>query len=155
MLAKRVATAFGLYGPLIRIWVLLFPFFAVLQPDDLQVILSSKKHTEKVFIYRLMYNFLGKGLITSSGEKWNVHRKLIQPMFHLTILERFIGTFADASQTLFENLRASENEEVNIAKYINNCVINILNGTIKVQNSSISNNFRFLLLNRSGSGCTG
>nr|XP_014087247.1 probable cytochrome P450 4aa1 [Bactrocera oleae] len=130
MLAKRVATAFGLYGPLIRIWVLLFPFFAVLQPDDLQVILSSKKHTEKVFIYRLMHNFLGKGLITSSGEKWNAHRKFIQPMFHLTILERFIGTFADASQTLFENLHVSANQEVNIAKYINNCVIDILNEAV-------------------------
>ncbi|XP_067631159.1 probable cytochrome P450 4aa1 [Eurosta solidaginis] len=130
MLAKRVATAFGLYGPLIRIWVLLFPFFVVLQPDDLQIILSSKKHTEKVFIYKLMHNFLGKGLITSSGEKWNAHRKFIQPMFHLTILERFIGTFADASQVLFENLKASGCEEVNIAKYINNCVIDILNEAV-------------------------
>ncbi|XP_053964488.1 probable cytochrome P450 4aa1 [Anastrepha ludens] len=130
MLAKRVATAFGLYGPLIRIWVLLFPFFAVLQPDDLQVILSSKKHTEKVFIYKLMHNFLGNGLITSSGEKWNAHRKFIQPLFHLTILERFIGTFADASGALFENLQASANEEINIAKYINSCVMDILNEAV-------------------------
>ncbi|XP_017484281.1 PREDICTED: probable cytochrome P450 4aa1 [Rhagoletis zephyria] len=130
MLAKRVATAFGLYGPLIRIWVLLFPFFVVLQPDDLQVILSSKKHTEKVFIYKLMHNFLGNGLITSSGEKWNAHRKFIQPLFHLTILERFIGTFADASQALFENLHASASEEINIAKFINNCVMDILNEAV-------------------------
>lgn len=126
---KRAAKAFDLYGSLVRIWVLLFPFFVVLQPEDLQVILSSKKHTNKVFIYRLMHNFLGDGLITSSGNKWSTHRKLIQPAFHLSLLEKFIDTFVDASQSLNEHLDASALDmEVNIAKYVNNCVVDVLNG---------------------------
>jgi cytochrome P450 family 4 len=32
-----------------------------------QVILSSNENTEKVFLYKLLHNFLGEGLITSSG----------------------------------------------------------------------------------------
>ena len=125
---EQVAKAFMMYGSIVRVWVLLFPFFVVLQPDDLQLILSSKKHTNKVFFYRLMHNFLGNGLITSSGDKWHNHRRLIQPTFHLSILERFIGTFADASQALYESLDAIANQEINIAKYVNNCVVDILNG---------------------------
>lgn len=128
VLRKRVANAFRLYGSVVRVWVMLFPFFVVLEPDDLQVILSSKKHTNKVFLYKLMHNFLGNGLITSSGEKWSHHRRLIQPAFHLSILEKFIATFADASQAMYENLEATENQEINIAQYVNNCVIDILNG---------------------------
>lgn len=129
VMRKRAANAFDLYGSLVRIWVLLFPFFVVLQPEDLQVILSSKKHTNKVFIYRLMHNFLGNGLITSSGDKWSTHRKLIQPAFHLSLLEKFIDTFVDASQSLNEHLDASALDmEVNIAKYVNNCVVDVLNG---------------------------
>lgn len=126
---KWAANAYKLYGSLVRIWVILFPFFAVLQPEDLQVILSSKKHTNKVFFYRLMHNFLGDGLITSSGAKWSNHRRLIQPAFHLSLLEKFIDTFVDASQSLYENLGAPEvGSPINIAKYVNNCVVDILNG---------------------------
>lgn len=129
VMRKWAAKAFDLYGSLVRVWVLLFPFFAVLQPEDLQVILSSKKHTNKVFFYRLMHNFLGDGLITSSGSKWSDHRRLIQPAFHLSLLEKFIDTFVDASQSLYENLDASAaGTEINIAKYVNSCVLDILNG---------------------------
>lgn len=62
-----------LYGRIVRVWVLIFPFFAITNPEDLQTVLSSKKHTEKIFFYKLLHNFLGNGLITSSGKKLKVH----------------------------------------------------------------------------------
>ncbi|KAL7737593.1 hypothetical protein ACLKA6_007707 [Drosophila palustris] len=131
LMSNDAVKAINLYGSIVRIWVLLFPFFLVLQPEDLQVILSSKKHTNKVFFYKLMHNFLGNGLITSSGLRWSTHRKLIQPAFHLNLLEQFIGTFVDASQSLNEHLDASALDmEINIAKYVNNCVIDILNEAV-------------------------
>uniref|UniRef100_A0A1B0FKK0 Cytochrome P450 n=1 Tax=Glossina morsitans morsitans TaxID=37546 RepID=A0A1B0FKK0_GLOMM len=129
-LRNTVNTAFGLYGSLIRVWVLFFPFFLVLQPDDLQLILASKKHTNKTFFYRFMHNFLGNGLITRNGEQWHTHRRLIQPTFHLSFLERFISTFADASQSLFESLDPLDNQEINVTKYVNNCVLDILNEAV-------------------------
>ncbi|XP_060657276.1 probable cytochrome P450 4aa1 [Drosophila nasuta] len=131
LMQNRAANAFTLYGSLIRIWVLFLPFFVVLEPEDLQVILSSKKHTNKVFIYKLMHNFLGEGLITSSGSKWSTHRKLIQPAFHHSLLYKFIDTFVDASQSLNEILDASAiNKDINIAHYMNNCVVDILNEAV-------------------------
>ncbi|XP_005176034.1 probable cytochrome P450 4aa1 [Musca domestica] len=130
LMRQHAAKAKELYGSLVRIWVLLFPFFMVLQPDDLQMILSSKKHTNKVFFYRFMYNFLGKGLITNSGDKWHTHRRLIQPTFHLSILERFIGTFADASQALYEKLDPLVGQNINIANFVNDCIIDILNEAV-------------------------
>lgn len=128
MVSKYLAPAYNLYGPLIRVWILLFPFLVVLQPEDLQLILSSKKHTDKTFFYKLMHNFLGNGLITSNGDRWAVHRRLIQPTFHLSILERFIDTFADASQALCDSLQNSVTNEIDIGKYANICVMDILNG---------------------------
>lgn len=72
VLKKYVKPAESLYGRLIRVWVLLFPFFAITDPEDLQMVLSSRKHTEKIFVYKLLHNFLGNGLITSSGERHRV-----------------------------------------------------------------------------------
>lgn len=68
MLQTVVKPAEELYGTIVRVWVLIFPFFAVISPEDLQIILSSGKHTEKIFFYKLLHNFLGNGLITSSGK---------------------------------------------------------------------------------------
>lgn len=68
VLEKVVKPAEELYGNIVRVWVLIFPFFAVISPEDLQPILSSGKHTEKIFFYKLLHNFLGNGLITSSGK---------------------------------------------------------------------------------------
>ncbi|KAH8261366.1 hypothetical protein KR044_007961, partial [Drosophila immigrans] len=131
LMSKYAATAFNMYGSLVRVWVLFFPFVVVLQPDDLHAILSSKKHTNKVFLYKMMHNFLGEGLITSSGSKWSTHRKLVQPAFHHSLLEKFIGTFVDAAQSLNEHLDASaQGKDINIATYVNNCVLDLLNEAV-------------------------
>lgn len=74
VLTHLVSPAYSKYGPLARVWVLFFPFFAILHPNDLQTVLSSTKHTEKNFFYKLLHNFLGSGLITSTGEY--LHLKL-------------------------------------------------------------------------------
>ncbi|XP_059620429.1 probable cytochrome P450 4aa1 [Phlebotomus argentipes] len=129
VMANDAAKAFSLYGTLIRIWVTIVPAFIVLDPQDLQTILSSRKHTGKTFFYKLLHNFLGNGLITSSGDKWSVHRKLIQPSFHLNILEKFIGTFNDSSQCLLDKFQAVEGE-INITDFVNNCVLDILNEAV-------------------------
>lgn len=122
-----MATAYKTYGPLGRVWLSIFPYFVVFEPEHLQLILGSKKHTEKTFFYRLLHNFLGDGLITSSGMKWQTHRKYIQPIFHKSVLEKFIGTFADSSQCLIDRIKNAP-EVINVTTFVNDCVLDILNG---------------------------
>lgn len=126
VLTNRIEKGFKMYGPVVRLWLAVFPFFVVFEPEHLQLILGSQKHTEKSFFYKLLHNFLGDGLITSSGDKWLMHRKLLTPTFHLTILEKFIRTFADSAQCLQDRLRG--HHEINITSFINDCVLDILNG---------------------------
>lgn len=119
-----------MYGPILRVWMSIFPFFVVIEPEYLQTILGSQKHTEKAFFYKLLHNFLGDGLITSSGNKWSSHRKYLQPTFHLNILEKFIGTFAESAKCLHTKLK--DLDEINITNLINDCVLDILNGKIQI-----------------------
>lgn len=83
-----------------------------------------------------------------SGTKWSSHRKLIQPSFHLSILEKFIGTFADSSQVLLEKLKDAP-AEINVTQFVNNCVLDILNEAVlgvpvmrKNRNDMIESPFR-------------
>lgn len=106
-------------------------------PEHLQIILGSQKHTEKSFFYKLLHNFLGEGLITSSGKKWLLHRKMLTPTFHLNILESFIKTFSDGAQSLNEKLK--HQYEINITSFVNECVLDILNGKRYILHKTIYN----------------
>lgn len=66
-------------------------------------------------------------MITASGEKWVSHRKYIQPIFHLSILEKFVETFVDSAQCLRDKLGRAP-EVLNITHFVNDCVLDILNG---------------------------
>lgn len=128
VLDKRALHSARKYGGITRIWFFFFPFFVVFDPEYLQVILGSKRHTNKSSFYKFLHNFLGDGLITSSGEKWSSHRRYIQPAFHLHILEKFIETFADSAQCLSSKLNYLVDGPLNITSIVNECVIDILNG---------------------------
>ncbi|XP_037045955.1 probable cytochrome P450 4aa1 [Bradysia coprophila] len=129
LLTQHVGSGYKKYGSLVRVWVLFFPFFAIIDPHDLQTVLSSSKHTEKIFFYKLLHNFLGNGLITSTGERWSNHRKMIQTSFHTNILEKFLETFLSASDVLIEKLNVAP-KELNITHFVNNCVMDILNEAV-------------------------
>jgi cytochrome P450 family 4 len=118
------------YGAFCRIWLSVFPIFIVFDPELLQNILGARKHTDKSFFYKFLHNFLGNGMITASGDKWISHRKYLQPVFHLSILEKFVETFVDSAQCLRDKLSRAP-EVLNITQFVNDCVLDILNGERK------------------------
>lgn len=126
VLTDYVAPAHRLYGRFARAWLFVIPLFIITDPVDIQTILSSSKHTDKIFVYRFMHNFLGNGLITSNGNQWRKHRRQMQPMFHRDALERFVGGFSRAAQRMVDSI--DDIDEVNVAKVVNACVLDVLNG---------------------------
>lgn len=55
-----------------------------------EVLVSKAKHyTRKTRVYRAMTEFLGHGILTTEGEDWRVHRRIVQPAFHKQRLARF------------------------------------------------------------------
>lgn len=118
------------YGRVFRIWLTGLPYVMIMEPEDIQVVLSSMKHTRKIFFYKLLDNFLGKGLITRDVVTWRTHRKFLQPAFHLHILERFTTTFAECSHHLMNDFLQKDSQEINITSFINDSVYDILSETV-------------------------
>ncbi|XP_026671977.1 probable cytochrome P450 4aa1 isoform X2 [Ceratina calcarata] len=126
----RLANENQLYGRVIRIWLTVVPYAMFLEPEDIQAVLSSTKHTRKVFLYKLLDNFLGKGLITRDAKTWRVHRKFLQPAFHLHILEKFTSTFAECADHLMNEFLEKNDQQINITTFINDAVYDILRETV-------------------------
>jgi hypothetical protein len=54
---------------------------------------------------------------------------VIQPSFHLSVLEGFVSTFYNSAELMVEKIKArSDLSEINITSPINDCVFNILHG---------------------------
>src|SRR5690606_2462605 len=50
---------------------------------------KMKHYTRKTRVYEAMAEFLGRGILTTEGEDWRRHRRIVQPAFHKRRLESF------------------------------------------------------------------
>ncbi|XP_001604044.1 cytochrome P450 4C1 [Nasonia vitripennis] len=70
-------------------WVGTQPIVILRRPQQMEVILPSNTLITKAATYDYMKPWLGDGLVTSTGELWFSHRRLITPAFHFGVLEEY------------------------------------------------------------------
>jgi cytochrome P450 len=72
---------------------------------------------------------LGEGLLTSEGELWRRHRRLIQPSFHRERLARFTGVVVDEAHTLMDRWRVGV-ASVNVVREMTDLTLGVLGRTL-------------------------
>lgn len=125
-----MATAPERYGRLCGIWISLVPAFVLFDPTDVQRVLSSARHSRKMFAYRFLRSFLGAGLLTINGEKWRQHHRLIAPALRQRKLVEFVAVFARASARMVDRLEAVIDSDVNVTVEANEYVVQVLHGEL-------------------------
>ncbi|EDW00775.1 probable cytochrome P450 4d14 [Drosophila grimshawi] len=78
--------------------------FITADPRMIEAVLSSQKPITKNKLYNLLTDWLGTGLLLSTGKKWFKRRKIITPTFHFKILEQFVEVFDQQSAVMVEKL---------------------------------------------------
>lgn len=76
--------------------------------------------------YHFLEDFVGTGLLTSTGGKWHKRRKLLTPSFHFTILERFIDTFRNESVKFVKDLMPLVGQRLVLQQHIPKATLNII-----------------------------
>lgn len=117
----------------------------------LQAILSSNSLITKAQEYDVLRNWLGDGLLLSSGEmmvgpksiishysffiilpgkKWYLHRKALTPAFHFKILEQFTDIFDQQSDILVNQVLSQfgPNDTVDIYPLITMMALDVICG---------------------------
>ncbi|XP_051172501.1 cytochrome P450 4C1-like [Leptopilina boulardi] len=115
----------AMYYPINKVWLGSTPVISIYHPDDVQILLSSLKHTEKSMLYKFLHPWLGTGLLTSSGIKWQRRRKLLTPAFHFEILRGFIHIFNKQGEILINRLKHQDEAVIqNIVPILTECTLN-------------------------------
>ncbi|XP_033216696.1 cytochrome P450 4C1-like [Belonocnema kinseyi] len=103
-IAQRIVNA--QYYPINKVWLGGTPVISIYHPDDAQMLLSSTKHIEKSMLYKFLHPWLGSGLLTTSGDKWQKRRKMLTPAFHFGILQGFVEVFVEQGENLVNRLKS-------------------------------------------------
>lgn len=84
-------------------------FYVLSRPEHFaHVLVTGQDNYTKPFTYRPLRAFLGTGLLTSEGELWRRHRRLVQPVFARRHLEPFAADFAGAARRVTDRLDRKE-----------------------------------------------
>jgi cytochrome P450 len=88
------------YGDLVRLpYRRGKPFLLLNRPDLVEhLLVTHQDGYQKAVTYRPLQAFLGSGLLTSEGELWQRHRRLIQPVFARRHVVSFAGVMAEAAR---------------------------------------------------------
>lgn len=91
-------------------------------------ILTTNKILDKGHEYLSARTWLGKGLLTSNGDKeWKKHRKVISRAFHKDIYHNFIKVFENNSTILVEKLKGElGRSSFDITQFIQLCSLDII-----------------------------
>ncbi|EFA10751.1 cytochrome P450 monooxigenase CYP4Q9 [Tribolium castaneum] len=117
------------YYPIYQNWIAHVAVANVMNPYDFETILSNMKHTSKSMIYDMLHCWLGTGLLTSDGIKWQTRRKILTPAFHFNILQEFIKIFNEETETLVQQLKKHSNSSVDVTEYISAFTLNTIGET--------------------------
>jgi len=115
------------YGPNFRLHLGTRPNLVISSPEAYEKILSSNKQITKGLDYTFLWSWLGKGLLTSTGQKWHSRRKMLTPAFHFKILEDFMQVMNQQCKILCDKLEEKTNEEeFNVYPMVTHCALDII-----------------------------
>ncbi|XP_051155943.1 cytochrome P450 4C1-like [Leptopilina boulardi] len=129
---------------IMKLAVFLDAYILIRKPRQIEVILPKTETITKAYLYNTFGQWLGDGLLTSSGEKWFHNRKLLTPAFHFGVVDQFMETMSEKAEILVQCI---ENEiKMNIGKSIDfykhsvRCALDIICETSMGANMDVQRN---------------
>ncbi|XP_060524522.1 cytochrome P450 4c3-like [Cylas formicarius] len=127
----RTLREWGLnYYPVYNTYALFYTATHICGPEETEALISTMKHNSKGTIYHFLDKWLGEGLLTSAGTKWQTRRKILTPAFHFKILQQFVSVFNRETHVLVKKLEAAcDQPQLDITPYITNFTLETINET--------------------------
>ncbi|KAJ8736226.1 hypothetical protein PYW08_006882 [Mythimna loreyi] len=112
------------FNGIFRVWI--YPMGAVFiyNPEDIEIIMSNMKYSDKSLIYNILKPWLRDGLLVSNGAKWQERRKILTPAFHFNILKQFFNIIEDNSYRFLDNLKEKAGKPIDIVPMLSEFTLN-------------------------------
>nr|XP_015833599.1 PREDICTED: cytochrome P450-like protein isoform X1 [Tribolium castaneum] len=113
-------------------------------PKFLEFLLTSNTLLKKSPNLRYLVPWIGTGVATAYGPKWKLHRKLVTPAFHYSVLSQFVNTFESSGNILVEKIsKLCDGQKVDnfdLYPHITRCTFDIICETAMGTKSNVQTN---------------
>ncbi len=96
------------------------PAYLINHPDYIRHVLvdNNRNYTKGTSSNQMFNQVVGEGLLTSEGERWRKQRRMMQPAFHHTRLEKLDGMIVEATSVMLEHWQSfyDQGQPVDIAR---------------------------------------
>uniref|UniRef100_A0A1I8Q1E1 Cytochrome P450 n=1 Tax=Stomoxys calcitrans TaxID=35570 RepID=A0A1I8Q1E1_STOCA len=100
------------------------PIYCIVRAEDAAEVFKSTSLIQKSPFYKYLKQFLGDGLLVSSGSKWSYRRKMLTPAFHFSILQTFNDILREESLKLLKKLQCMPKEEIEVNDIVTEFTLN-------------------------------
>ena len=116
------------FGSQFIIWVGPKPILFCSDANWVEALMKSQTLIVKSDFYSHLHDWLGNGLLISTGAKWRSRRKLITPAFHFSILKDFLPIFNEQSLICVNGLDdyANSGESFDIQSLISSLTLDVI-----------------------------
>ncbi|ELT89566.1 hypothetical protein CAPTEDRAFT_162759 [Capitella teleta] len=112
---------------IMRYWLGTHPTIALTRGDTAEAMFNSSKHMTKSSLYNFLHPWLGTGLLTSTGSKWQTRRKMLTPTFHFRILNDFLQVFNEQAIIMADRLEEKVGKgKFDTFPFITHCALDII-----------------------------
>ncbi|KAI6661593.1 Cytochrome P450 4B1-like [Oopsacas minuta] len=102
------------------------PMIQVLCSDPESVKAIFNENFPKHSTYKLIQDWIGDGLLTSKGDKWFRHRKLLTPAFHYQILDGFFAVYSECVDVMLDLWAIQSADHVVLQEWIPYLTLDII-----------------------------
>ncbi|KAI6661592.1 Cytochrome P450 4B1-like [Oopsacas minuta] len=96
----------------------------VSHPDSVKTIINE--NYPKSPFYSNFFKWIGDGLLTSKGDKWFRHRKLLTPAFHYQILDGFFAVYSECVDVMLDLWAIQSADHVVLQEWIPYLTLDII-----------------------------
>ncbi|PIC24496.1 hypothetical protein B9Z55_017817 [Caenorhabditis nigoni] len=113
---------------LLKFWMGPVPVVSICRGEIAKPVFDSSTNITKSSQYRKLKEWIGDGLLISTGPKWRSRRKMLTQTFHFAVLKEYHKTFASQGKILVDvlRLRANNTYSFDIMPYIKRCTLDII-----------------------------
>lgn len=101
---KFFSKCFDDHGDYFKVRFMHVPIFVAARPDLVKEVLFDRPNEfVRKRVFEDLSKLLGRGLLTTEGDKWLKHRKLAQPAFHMKSISGFFDVMVKATDTMLNS----------------------------------------------------
>ncbi|XP_049809205.1 cytochrome P450 4C1-like [Schistocerca nitens] len=119
------------YGDVFRFYAGPKLIVVVTRPADAKrLLVGVKMRGRDAYAVTPLLPFTGNGLITSKGNIWKEHRRLIEPTFHSELMKDFMQQFNEGAEFVCKHLAAAAGTEYDITRMLIHATLAVVTASI-------------------------